>query len=224
MNGAAGQHRQRGAQPRQREHGRLQEEPHGVRGPRLPADADGRARRPRRPPRRRSASRSGLGTRAVATARDFTTGNLKSTERSARPRHRRARVLPDRAARRHDRLHARRRVPPRRGRARSLTAEGMPLEPEITIPPNATSISISKDGIVSVSIAGQTGTAAARHDRARHVPEPGRPARARRQPLRGDDRVGRSDDRRARHRRHRHDRRRASSRTRTSASSRRWST
>jgi flagellar basal-body rod protein FlgG len=32
----------------------------------------------------------------------------------------------------------------------------MPLQPEITVPPNATSISISKEGIVSVSLAGQT--------------------------------------------------------------------
>ena len=34
----------------------------------------------------------------------------------------------------------------------------MPLQPEITIPSNATSVSISKQGVVSVSIAGQTGT------------------------------------------------------------------
>jgi flagellar basal-body rod protein FlgG len=37
-----------------------------------------------------------------------------------------------------------------------VTTEGYPLEPAITIPANATSISISKDGIVSAAIAGQT--------------------------------------------------------------------
>jgi flagellar basal-body rod protein FlgG len=37
-----------------------------------------------------------------------------------------------------------------------VTASGYPVEPAITIPPNATSINISKDGIVSVSIPGQT--------------------------------------------------------------------
>jgi len=37
-----------------------------------------------------------------------------------------------------------------------VTAEGYPIEPSITIPANATSISVSSDGIVSASIAGQT--------------------------------------------------------------------
>ena len=36
-----------------------------------------------------------------------------------------------------------------------VTAEGYPLEPAITIPADATSISISKEGVVSVTIAGQ---------------------------------------------------------------------
>jgi flagellar basal-body rod protein FlgG len=37
-----------------------------------------------------------------------------------------------------------------------VTAEGYPLEPQITIPANATSVSVSKDGIVSAAIAGQS--------------------------------------------------------------------
>ena len=37
-----------------------------------------------------------------------------------------------------------------------VTNEGYPLEPQITIPSNATSISVSKDGIVSVAMQGQT--------------------------------------------------------------------
>ena len=37
-----------------------------------------------------------------------------------------------------------------------VSANGYPLEPAITIPENASSVSISRDGIVSVSIPGQT--------------------------------------------------------------------
>jgi flagellar basal-body rod protein FlgG len=37
-----------------------------------------------------------------------------------------------------------------------VTSEGYAIEPQITIPSNATSVSISKDGIVSAMVAGQT--------------------------------------------------------------------
>ena len=136
-----------------------------------------------------------------------------------------ARLLPGDAARRRHRLHARRHVPPERARASIVTAEGYPLEPAITIPANATSISISKDGIVSVPIAGQQAAAAGRHDRARDVPEPGRACRrsaatsSRRRPRRARRTTGVPGTEGAAARW-----RRASSRTRTSASSRRWST
>ena len=39
---------------------------------------------------------------------------------------------------------------------RVVNSSGYPLEPAITIPPEATSITISSDGIVSVALAGQT--------------------------------------------------------------------
>ena len=39
------------------------------------------------------------------------------------------------------------------GEGTLVTADGYQLEPQISIPANATSISISKDGIVSVAIA-----------------------------------------------------------------------
>jgi flagellar basal-body rod protein FlgG len=39
-----------------------------------------------------------------------------------------------------------------------VTASGYPLSPAITIPSNATSVTISRDGIVSVLLAGSTGT------------------------------------------------------------------
>jgi flagellar basal-body rod protein FlgG len=42
------------------------------------------------------------------------------------------------------------------GQGRLVTSEGYLLEPQITIPENATSVNVSADGIVSVSISGQT--------------------------------------------------------------------
>ena len=100
---------------------------------------------------------TGLGTKPVATARDFTTGNLKSTngplDLAIEGRGFFQIALPDGTTgyTRSGAFH-----PDADGRL--LTAEGMPLQPEITIPSNATSVSISKQGVVSVSIAGQTGT------------------------------------------------------------------
>jgi flagellar basal-body rod protein FlgG len=38
---------------------------------------------------------------------------------------------------------------------RMTTAEGLPLDPPVTIPPAATSVSIARDGIVSITLAGQ---------------------------------------------------------------------
>ena len=55
----------------------------------------------------------GLGVRPVATSRIFTQGNLQQTSQQPRPRDQGAGLLPDPAARRHHRLHARRRVPGR---------------------------------------------------------------------------------------------------------------
>ena len=165
----------------------------------------------------------GLGTRAVATARNFSAGNLRATS---------APLdlaiegdgffqisLPDgttgytRAGTFH--LDA---------QGLMVTSEGYSLDPQITIPSNATSVSISKDGIVSATVAGQTaaqqlgtieiatfserrpacGRSAATCSRRRRPRASRRPAR-------------RAPTRAARWRR-------ASSRTRTSASSRRWST
>ena len=87
-----------------------------------------------------------------------------------------------------------------------VTNEGYSVQPQISIPPNATAITISKDGIVSASIPGQTAAQAARHDRTGDLPEPGGSQGRRRQLYPGVQRVGRADDRRARHRLPRHDR------------------
>ena len=97
----------------------------------------------------------GLGTRAVATARNFTSGNLQSTGapydlaiegdgffQISLPN---GTVGYSRAGQFHT-----------DAQGLMVTAEGYPLEPNITIPANATTVSISKDGVVSASVAGQT--------------------------------------------------------------------
>ena len=58
----------------------------------------------------------GLGTRAVATARNFSQGNLQQSANHARRRDPRQRLLRDPDARRHHRLHPRRLVPGQRDR------------------------------------------------------------------------------------------------------------
>jgi len=99
----------------------------------------------------------GLGTRPVATARDFATGNLRATgaplDLAIQGQGFFQVSLPDgqTAYTRAGALHL-------NAEGLLVTAEGYPIEPQISIPPNATSIAISKTGIVSVSLAGQTAT------------------------------------------------------------------
>jgi flagellar basal-body rod protein FlgG len=98
---------------------------------------------------------TGLGVRAVATSRDFGRGNLRSTNGPL-----------DLAIEgdgffqvqlpsgeigytRTGSFHL-------NGEGSLVTAEGYQIEPQISIPANATSISISKDGIVSAAIPGQS--------------------------------------------------------------------
>jgi flagellar basal-body rod protein FlgG len=96
----------------------------------------------------------GLGTRAVGTARDFATGNLKTTsaplDLAIEGQGFFQVTLPDgrTAYTRAGAFHM-------NAEGGVVTAEGYQLEPQITIPPDAVSISISKEGVVSVSIAGQ---------------------------------------------------------------------
>lgn len=98
---------------------------------------------------------TGLGTRPVATARDFTTGNLKSTnaplDMAIEGRGFFQIAMPDgtTAYSRAGAFHL-------DAEGRMMTSEGMAVEPEITVPANATSISISREGVVAVTIAGQS--------------------------------------------------------------------
>jgi flagellar basal-body rod protein FlgG len=97
---------------------------------------------------------TGLGTRAVATARNFTSGNLRSTGSTLDLAIEGSGFfqvsLPggETGYTRAGMFHV-------SGQGEVVTNEGYSLEPAITIPPNATSVTISKDGIVSVSIPGQ---------------------------------------------------------------------
>jgi flagellar basal-body rod protein FlgG len=96
----------------------------------------------------------GLGTRAVATARDFSAGNMRTTSAPLDVAIEGSGFfkvsLPNgttgytRAGSFH--LDAQGAI---------VTSEGYPVDPQITVPSNATSVSISKDGIVSALVAGQ---------------------------------------------------------------------
>jgi flagellar basal-body rod protein FlgG len=97
----------------------------------------------------------GLGTRPVGTARDFSSGNLRQTGGSLDMAIEGAGffqiTLPSAITgyTRAGALH-------RDSQGLVVTADGFPLEPQITVPANATSLSISKDGIVSATIPGQS--------------------------------------------------------------------
>ena len=97
----------------------------------------------------------GLGTRAVATARDFSTGNLRGTSNpldlALEGRGFFQLTLPDGGLgyTRAGAFHL-------SSEGALVTADGYPLQPQITVPRDATSVSISRDGVVSVSIAGQS--------------------------------------------------------------------
>ena len=99
----------------------------------------------------------GLGTRAVATSRNFSAGNLRNTsvpfDLAIQGSGFFQVTLPDgtQAYTRAGNLHL-------DGQGLLVTNEGYAIEPQITIPPNATTVSISRDGVVSAVIAGQSAT------------------------------------------------------------------
>ena len=96
----------------------------------------------------------GLGTRPVATARNFSAGNLRSTSAPLDLAIEGAGffqiTLPsgETAYTRSGAFHL-------DAQGALVTSEGYAMDPSITIPANATSVTISKDGIVSATIAGQ---------------------------------------------------------------------
>ncbi|MCC7124542.1 MAG: flagellar basal-body rod protein FlgG [Acidobacteria bacterium] len=98
---------------------------------------------------------TGLGTRAIASSRDFGSGSMRATGSSldiAIEGDGFFQVtMPDgtTAYTRAGALH-------RDGQGLVVTSEGYPVQPQISIPANATSVSISKGGIVSVAVPGQS--------------------------------------------------------------------
>ncbi len=98
---------------------------------------------------------AGLGVRIVASARDFSRGNIRSTS------------APFDLAIEGDGFFQVQLPSGETGYTRAgsfsldadgslVTAEGYKIEPQMTIPPSATSVSISKEGIVSAVVSGQT--------------------------------------------------------------------
>ena len=99
----------------------------------------------------------GLGTRAVATARNFSAGNMQSTGGPLDLAIDGAGffqvALPNGTTgySRSGAFHL-------DSQGAIVTAEGYAVQPQITVPPNATSVTISKDGIISATVAGQQAT------------------------------------------------------------------
>jgi len=97
---------------------------------------------------------AGLGARAIATARNFSGGNLRSTSAPLDLAIEGSGFfqvsLPggETGYTRAGALHL-------NGEGQIVTADGFAIEPAITVPANAMSMSISKDGIVSVALPGQ---------------------------------------------------------------------
>ena len=97
---------------------------------------------------------SGLGTRAVATVRNFQAGNLRSTssplDLAVEGNGFFQIALPggETGYTRAGSLHV-------NGEGQIVTADGYQLQPALTVPANAQSLTISKDGIVSASVPGQ---------------------------------------------------------------------
>ena len=96
----------------------------------------------------------GLGTRAVATARNFSVGNLRATsgplDVAIEGQGFFKVSLPDGTTgyTRSGMFHL-------DAQGSIVTAEGYSLDPQITVPANAISVSIARDGVVSATIAGQ---------------------------------------------------------------------
>jgi len=97
----------------------------------------------------------GLGTRAVASSRNFSSGNLRSTggplDMAIEGEGFFQISLPNGTT-----AYSRAGTFHRDAQGLLVTSEGYALQPNITLPNNSTSVAISKDGIVTATIPGQT--------------------------------------------------------------------
>ena len=135
----------------------------------------------------------GLGTRAGRDRAHLHPGQPAADREPARRRDPRQRLLPGAAARRHDRLHARRLVP---GRARPASSSPTPAtrsSPASRSRSTAQSVTIGSDGTVTVDAARAGDAAAGRPAAARQLHQRRRPRAAGREPLRRDRRLGHAD-------------------------------
>ena len=73
-----------------------------------------------------------------------------------------------------------------------VTADGNPLQPSITIPSNAQTITIGTDGTVSITLPGQQQVPASGDDSTGHFSQPRRPAKCRPEPVNDDQRLRRT--------------------------------
>jgi flagellar basal-body rod protein FlgG len=98
---------------------------------------------------------TGLGTRPVATSRDFSSGNLRATsgplDIAIQGDGFLQVTMPDGTT-----GYTRAGSLQRNGEGLLVTPDGYALEPAITIPAATTQITISKDGVVSASVSGQS--------------------------------------------------------------------
>ena len=163
----------------------------------------------------------GLGTRAVATARNFSQGNL---QQSSNPLDVAIRgngffeiQMPDGTT-----GYTRDGSFQVSSTGQLVTNNGYTVQPGITIPATAQSVTIGNDGTVSVVLPGQALPSDGRPAAARRLRQPGRPRAQGPEPLRRDRRVGHAQRRRAGAERPGLRCSRASSRPRTSTSSRSW--
>ncbi len=70
-----------------------------------------------------------------------------------------------------------------------VTSSGFVIQPPITVPVNAQSITVGRDGTVSVTVAGDNRHHPDRRAAAGHVHQPGRPRVARREPVHRNHRL-----------------------------------
>jgi flagellar basal-body rod protein FlgG len=139
----------------------------------------------------------GLGTRAVATSRSFSQGNLQQSGNNLDVAVLGNGFFETADARRHHR--------PTRATVRSRSAPpgnwsrttATPCRPGITIPSTAQSVTIGSDGTVSVTLPGQADAADGRADPDRELREPGRPGAEGPEHLRRDRCIGHRQQRHA---------------------------
>jgi flagellar basal-body rod protein FlgG len=97
----------------------------------------------------------GLGTRVVATSRDFTNGSFRATgsplDMAIQGQGFFRISMPDGTQ-----SYTRSGAFQRDAQGQIVTSDGYALDPQISIPENATSVSISREGVVSASIPGQS--------------------------------------------------------------------